>query len=300
MKKGEYLYTLRKKDGTFKRPKAASVIRYAGGKTRAIGEITQYLPDPVPRKILSPFLGGGSLEIIWANNLDVDEVIGCDICLPLVNFWQVLLSTPDALANKLQTLKPDRPEYARVKTLIKDWYKGKTKLSALDAAAYYFHNTQLGYGPMFPGYVADKYLVQKTYDRMVARVRAFRAPKLRVEHLSFEVSLAKYPDHFVYADPPYLLGYDSTVFCGMYPNRNWPTDHEGFKHEDFRDIMLSRKTKWVISYNDCGTIRTWFNGYQFKFPKWQYSYQQGETRKDGIKGARDNSKECRELLIVNV
>lgn len=63
--------------------------------------------------------------------------------------------------------------------------------------------------------------------------------------------------------------------------------------------MIDRNTEWLISYNDCGTIRNWYPGLEFQFPEWQYSYQQGETRKDGVKGARDNSKECKEILIVN-
>lgn len=298
MDKHSFLSTLRKKDGTFKRLSSSSTIRYPGGKTRAIGVITQYLPDNLPRKILSPFIGGASLEIAWANNLDVDEVVGCDIHVPLVNYWQVQLNDPENLADRLSQLKPTREEFARVKQLVVAWYKNEKKLKELDAAAYYFHNTQLSYGPMFPGYVAGKYLDQKTWNRMVERVNSFRAPKFRVEHYSFEKSLEKYRDYFVYADPPYLLGYDSTVTYGMYPNRNWPTDHEGFPHESFRDLMCSRGTEWLISYNDCGTIRKWFDRFEFQFPEWQYSYQQGETRVNGIKFQRDNTKESKEILIV--
>lgn len=301
MKKHNYLNSLRKKDGTFKRPTSISPIRYPGGKTRALGLITQYLPDDIPKKILSPFIGGASLEIAWANNLDVEEIVGCDVNFPLVNFWQVVLNRPNELANQLEQLLPTKKEYVRVKQLIVDWYKDPKNhpLDELDAAAYYFHNTQLSYGPMFPGYVAASYLTQKKWDSMITRVRNFRSPKLRVELCSFENSLDRYPNHFVYADPPYLLGYDSTVTFGMYPNRNWPTDHEGFKHELFRDKMINRPTEWIISYNNCETIKNWYPGYEFQYPSWQYSYQQGETRVNGVKGLRDNSKECKEILITN-
>ena len=40
-------------------------IRYAGGKTRAIKHITPFLNDE--KRIVSPFIGGGSLEVNWAS-----------------------------------------------------------------------------------------------------------------------------------------------------------------------------------------------------------------------------------------
>ncbi len=38
-------------------------IRYAGGKSKAYKIITEYIPKlPYPKRIISPFIGGGSLE----------------------------------------------------------------------------------------------------------------------------------------------------------------------------------------------------------------------------------------------
>ena len=42
-------------------------IRYAGGKSKADKQVTELLPFfPLPRRIISPFIGGGSLEVRWA------------------------------------------------------------------------------------------------------------------------------------------------------------------------------------------------------------------------------------------
>jgi len=55
-------------------------IRYAGGKSRAIKIISPYLENE--SKIVSPFMGGGSLEVNWASkgieeiNMKFDVVIG--------------------------------------------------------------------------------------------------------------------------------------------------------------------------------------------------------------------------------
>lgn len=306
MNKKEFLQSITKPNGEFKRLSRISPLRYPGGKTKAIGLITQYLPDKLPKKILSPFIGGASLEIAWANNLDeIDEIIGGDVFNPLVNFWQVILSDPDALADELAKFKLGDANYRAYKQILKAWYEDPitNKLTDIEAAAHFYYNMQLSYGPMFLGWTSPgKPTTKEDYDRILDRVRNFKCPKLRVEKISFEESLEKYPEHFVYADPPYLLGYDSTVFKAIYPNQGG-AHHKGFPHELFRDMMNTRPTEFIISYNDCGTIRDWFKNWEQFYPKWQYSFQQGETRKkneDGksIRGAKDSRKTGDEILIV--
>jgi DNA adenine methylase len=306
MNKIEFLTSISKPDGTFKRLNKISPLRYPGGKTKAIGLITQYLPDTMPKKILSPFMGGASLEIAWANNFDeVEEVVACDIFHPLTNFWQHILNCPDKLADELTKFQIGDTNYRAYKQILKDWYADpkKNKLTDLEAAAHFYYNMQLSYGPMFLGWTSPgKPTTQLEYNTIIQRVRDFKCPKLRVENIPFKESLAKYPEHYVYADPPYLLGYDSTVFKAIYPNQGGE-HHKGFEHELFRDMMLSRNSEWIISYNDCGTIREWFKDYEQLYPKWQYSFQQGETRKknddgESVKGAKDSRKTGDEILIL--
>ena len=81
-------------------------LRYAGGKSKAYGFISTYIPFwPKPKRIVSPFIGGGSLEVRWANELDI-EVIGYDVFDMLVNFWEVLLKQPKKLAKELSKMFP--------------------------------------------------------------------------------------------------------------------------------------------------------------------------------------------------
>ena len=307
MNKTEFLQSITKPNGEFKRLNKISPLRYPGGKTKAIGLITQYLPDVMPKKILSPFMGGASLEIAWANTFDdVEEVVACDIFHPLTNFWQHILNCPDKLADELEKFKLGDTNYRAYKQILKDWYEDpkKNKLTDLEAAAHFYYNMQLSYGPMFLGWTSPgKPTTESDYKNILERVRNFKCPKLKVENIPFKESLEKYPEHFVYADPPYLLGYDSTVFKAIYPNQGGE-HHKSFEHELFRDMMNSRKTEFIISYNDCGTIREWFKDHEQFYPKWQYSFQQGETRKknedgESVRGAKDSRKTGDEILIVN-
>jgi DNA adenine methylase len=130
-------------------------IRYAGGKSRAIKIISPYLDNET--KIVSPFMGGGSLEVNWASK--GIEVIGYDLFDVLVNFWNVLLNNNTELVNKLKTINPTPEEYSRIKEILMKWentqgmlegwktdhYKRDevVKLNDATAAAYYFfnHNT---------------------------------------------------------------------------------------------------------------------------------------------------------------
>jgi DNA adenine methylase len=294
LKKKDYLNSLTKSNGELKRINKISPLRYPGGKTKAIAQITQFLPEETPTRIVSPFLGGASLEIAWANNLDVDEVLGFDIFEPLVMFWQVILSEPSLLADKLESFAYDADSYKVYKEILRNWYNDPQthKLSDLDAAAYYFYNMQLSYGPMFLGWTSPgKPMTQKVYKNIVKSVREFRCPKLKVKCMGFEQSLMDYDCDFVYADPPYLLGYDSTVFKAIYPNQQGSC-HKNFDHERFRDIMTSRKGEFIISYNNCGTIRQWYSGFEQIETEWMYSYQHGAN------GIKQNKKTGKEIIIL--
>src|SRR3989304_291919 len=54
-----------------------SPIRYAGGKSLAVGHVVELLPNDT-KKVVSPFFGGGSIEIAISKELGL-EVIGYDI-----------------------------------------------------------------------------------------------------------------------------------------------------------------------------------------------------------------------------
>lgn len=281
-----------------------SPLRYAGGKARAINKITKHVPGDVER-IVSPFAGGCSLEIYWANNLPkVKEVIAYDIFKPLVNFWNIILTRPDDLAKALSQYKPTKEFFTETREKLKAVWDIKAEDIKIDdpleRAAIYYYNHQCSYGPMFLGWPSSVYLKEDVYAEILNRVKNFRCPKLKVLQGNCLATIPAHKKDFLYLDPPYFE--EGKMFKALYPNCNFPIHHAGFPHEPLRNLLYEHEGRFVLSYNDCPTIREWYGQYKRHFPKWHYSYQQGEKRigKNRIEAKKkDSKKDSHEILIVN-
>lgn len=285
-------------------------IRYPGGKSAAVGYIIERLPENV-ELVVSPFLGGGSVEVALANELGI-KVIAFDIFDILVNFWQVLLKKDlkEKMLSTLRGLKPNRKTYEEVKAALKlhwrytEYGEGSAENVIKDRAilaAYFFFNYQLSYGPGFLGWPSSVYLQEAAYENFLQKLEEFHAPNLEVHQADFREVIPKYKKNFLYLDPPYYIGEDSKMFRGIYPMRNFPIHHHGFPHDVLRDLLKEHEGGFILSYNDCPTIRSYYaDDLQF-FPRWHYSMGLGETRIGKYRkerGSTSHRKESHEILIV--
>lgn len=252
-----------------------SPLRYAGGKSLGVGFVTELLPDNIDR-IVSPFMGGGSVEIACANELGL-EVRAHDIFDILCNYWKIQLCAPAAMVSRMREFTPDRETFKTVKERLKLHWSGDKRLNRWDLAAHYYFNSNTSYGPHFLGWPSDIYLEPARYKKMLTKAKLFSAPNLSVECMDFRESIPKYKTDFLYCDPPYYLD-EGKTFVGMYPHRNFPIHHKGFRHDLLRDLLLSHKGGFVLSYNDCPIIRDWYSDCKITTPKWQYTFGQGDTR----------------------
>lgn len=275
-------------------------LRYAGGKSLAVGHVLEYVPDGL-RRLVSPFFGGGSVEIACARELGI-EVEGYDVFNILTNYWQVQLDSPCELADRIMQWSPDRSTYSKVKARLKLHWTGESEITdALDLAAHYWFNHNLSYGPGFLGWMSKIYEEPDRFERLVDKVRKFDCTGVSVKAASFDDVLPDHIDEFLYCDPPYYLDGDSRMFKGIYPQRNFPVHHKGFDHAKLRDLLHAHRGGFVLSYNDCETVREWYSGFHIMEVEWQYTLGQGETRigKNRIEnGARHHVKGSHELLIV--
>ena len=297
VRKANFLASLRSTGKLKYKRYLRSPLRYAGGKSLAVGMIAELLPNHIER-VASPFMGGGSVEIALACELGL-SVRAYDIFDILCKYWQVQLETPGILANRLAKFAPDRNTFQSVKKRLKAHWAKERILNQIDLGAHYYFNSNTSYGPHFLGWPSDVYLNAPRYAKMLDKVRIFKAPNLSVQCASFEESIPAHRDDFIYADPPYYLE-EGKMFVGMYPHRNFPIHHKGFKHEALRDLLLSHKEGFILSYNDCPVIREWYSDCNIETPEWQYTFGQGDTRIGKNRQEFNNGshvKKSHELLI---
>ena len=271
--------------------KQKTVLRYAGGKSRAIKKITPFV-EPYDT-IVSPFIGGGSLEVHWASL--GKKVEGSDVFDLLVNFWDMLLNENDQLVSELKKISPNVEEYKEIKEkliktpqvqeMLKDWStkfyeRTPQEIAAPELAAYYYFNHNCSYGPGFLGWASKIYMNQKKWDKTISKIEEFSCPTLSVSHRGFEEAIKNSPGKFLYLDPPYYLEKDSDnkMLGGIYPMKNIPVHHNSFDHEKLRDLLHDHGGDFVLSYNNCETIREWYSDYEFFYPEWHYSMDVGEKR----------------------
>ena len=205
------------------------------------------------------------------------------------------------LLHHWDTIKPSDLVYVtRNKVELTEAEKSMLADSCLLQAAYYYYNMQLSYGPMFLGWQSSVYLKDDKYRKIVEKIRTFSPGNVSVNHASFDVSIAAHPDDFLFLDPPYYLGTDSKMFKGIYPNSNFAIHHNAFDHVLLRNLLKTHRGGFFLTYNDCPTIREWYAEFKQEFPKWQYTYGQGETRIGENRNAagEDNVKDSHEIFII--
>jgi DNA adenine methylase len=307
-----YLESIKGKNGKYRRV-ISTPLRYAGGKSNAIGLLLSYLPNIPSKKVISIFFGGGSFELTLSK-LNY-TIIGYDIFSLLVNFWNVLINNRDELIAELEQLVPDKESFTRNRhILLHYWdsikpstlkYNTKNKLELTDyekemlndncirQAAYYYYNMQLSYGPMFLGWQSSVYLKPEKYDKILKTIELFESKNLTIFNESFETSIPKHQGEFLYLDPPYFLDGDSKMFKGIYPNSNFAIHHNNFNHTLLRDLLKDHRGGFLLTYNDCSVIKELYSEYRQVFPTWQYTYGQGETRRN------DNIKMSHEMFVIS-
>ena len=313
-----FLQSIRNKNGTYKRM-CISPLRYAGGKSKAIGLILENLPKLKEKKIVSPFFGGGSVELCLSQMLGI-EVVGYDVFNMLVNFWNVLINHKDEFISELSKFDINEEEFTYNRhVLLHYWekikpsdlkYKTKNKielkeedLTKLDdivqQAVYYYYNMTLSYGPMFLGWPSSNEINKDKFKRRISKMKEMNLVNLHINCASFQEILETHQDEFLFLDPPYYLSGDSKMFKGMYPNCNFAIHHNSFDHIKLAEMLKNHKGGFLMTYNNCSTIRDLYSDYKFEYPEWQYTYGQGETRIGKNRQlTNDNIKESHEIIII--
>ncbi|HEX5024194.1 MAG TPA: DNA adenine methylase [Agriterribacter sp.] len=246
-----------------------SLLRYPGGKTRAVGFIRQFFPKNL-EALLSPFLGGGSIELaIAAAGV---PVYGYDAFEPLVEFWQCLVKQPAELTAEVEKYFP-LPK-AKFYELQNAQTAFKTKLQR--AAVYYVINRSSFSGSTLSGGMSPGH--PRFTRTSIERLRNFYNPNITIKKADYKIALAEHPSVFMYLDPPYLI---RNSLYGKHGNA-----HKDFDHEELAAILQDRG-KWILSYNDCEAIRDLYTGFHMLKPGWKYGMSNDKASKEVLIFSKD-------------
>ena len=257
-----------------------SLLRYPGGKTRALKHIVPYFPKNLT-EMVSPFFGGGSIEIHYASQ--GTRVHGYDSFEPLVNFWQLVLENPKQGAYLLETLfHPCSKEMFMNYQKKQNWTnRDETHLlwKEYRACMFYALNRSSFSGATMSGGYSKEAAASRFTPSSIERLRDFLCPSLSVSLADFKESLSNHgPDTFIYADPPYMV--DKPVLYGYRGSTHQHFDHSGFAEE------IKKKNNWVISYNPNPNILETYKDYEIVYPEWTYGMS--------------SDKKSKEILILNL
>ena len=155
---------------------------------------------------------------------------------------------------------------------------------------------------MFLGWPSSVEINKEKFKRRLNKLKELNMRNISFNKGDFKEILKNHENDFLFLDPPYYLGEDSKMFKGMYPNCNFAIHHNNFEHNTMCELLKNHKGGFLITYNNCETIRNMYEEYEQVFPEWQYSYGQGETRigKNREKKCNvSNVKESHEIFIIS-
>jgi len=240
-------------------------LRYPGGKSRATGKMFEYLPrmDTI-KQYNEGFLGGGSVALAFSRQYPDIPVWVNDLYVPLFNFWKVLKTNGEQLADLLVTYKTSAPTeesskelFLQSKEVLNDFESSELEL----AARFYIVNKCSFSGLTQSSSFSKSASVSNFNLNGIENLRFY--PLLmknwNITNGCYSKLLSDDPNTFVYLDPPY------DIKDSLYGNKG--NMHKGFDHEEFAENCNKHSAPTMISYNNDNWVKDRFvEWYDYTFP----------------------------------
>jgi DNA adenine methylase len=249
-----------------------SFLNYIGGKSR----LARVVADRLPASRCYGEVFGGAGWVLFAREPSYVEVLN-DVNGRLVNLYRVVRDAPDELAEALELLPRSRALYRELRG------RAEPDDPVTAAAAYYYLVKNAFSGQLGCGFSSSKKYPGKYSMLADFKLWARRLNKVTIENLDYADCLGRYDsaETVFYLDPPYVG-----------TERYYGGDFAPADHERLRDVLRGLKGRWLVSYNDCETVRGLYEG--FNFEEVRPPYCANKVRARGRRRARGS-----EILITN-
>jgi DNA adenine methylase len=249
-------------------PKSRSPLRYPGGKSRAAKYIVERIPVGTT-ELLSPFFGGGSVELTCAAK--GIQVHGYDVFKPLVAFWKMLLEDSKGLSTAVQDYYPlTKQHFYELQKMHRD------EETELQGILFFVLNRASFSGTTLSGGCSEESVHKRFTQSSIDRLTHFKSQGVTVNWADFDHAIDKHPNTFMYLDPPYMIQ------SNLYGYRG--NTHKGFDHVRLYEKLKQRKG-WILSYNNCEEIIELYKDFEILYPDWSYGMSK--------------DKSSREILVIN-
>ncbi|MBL1199879.1 MAG: DNA adenine methylase [Nostoc sp. GBBB01] len=263
-----------------------SPLRYPGGKSKAINQIVEYLPEDFD-EFREPFVGGGSVFIylkqkfpdikIWINDLN------CELFL----FWKFTQSHLPQLVKEIRHIKA---KYTDGKLLFTELATiNVNHLSDFDRAVRFFVLNRITFsGTVESGGFSQEAFHKRFTNSSIERLEKLEtilAKNVEITNLDYSYLLHKEGEKvFLFLDPPYFSATKSKLY-GKDGNL-----HTSFQHQRFAELLQQCHHRWLITYDDSPQIRENFQWANIS--EWQLQYGMNNYK-------QSSAAKGKELFITN-
>jgi DNA adenine methylase len=266
-------------------PKVNSVLRYPGGKARALKTILEFVP-PHFKEFREPFVGGGSVFVSLKQKMPIEtRFLINDINTDLYYFWKFLQEDGEIFRNTVISMKG---QFTSGKDLFTYYRNTGFKGNEFERAVRFFILNRITFSGLIDsgGYSQESYekrFTSSIIDKLIPLSTLLQDVQITNEDYTYLLNKPG-EDVFIFLDPPYLASKDSKLY-GVNGHL-----HTNFDHKRFAEELKKCNHKWLLTCDDSPEIRKFFS-FAHIVP-WDLAYGMTNVKKN--KARRGD-----ELLISN-
>jgi len=263
-----------------------SPLRYPGGKSKAINQIAEYLPESFAG-FREPFVGGGSVFIYLRQKFPDLKIWINDLNRELFLFWKFAQSNLVHLVKEIRHIKA---KYTDGKFLFAELTNvNVNNLSDLERAVRFFVLNRITFsGTVESGGFSQEAFYQRFTDSSIERLEKLGdilSNNVQITNLDYSHLLkSEGEDIFLFLDPPYFSATKSKLY-----GKDGDL-HTSFDHQRFAELLQQCHHRWLITYDDSPQIRENFKWANIS--AWELQYGMNNYKQSG-------AAKGKELFITN-